>query len=200
MANFKSISIVIGLLQFTLASTGQSIVPGYCILPNNDTSFITIKIPKEPFGKLNAISLQKKLKVYDSLGHLKKIKPADIKEFDLTYKALNYHFVAKQFNGESWDFFEVLSKGPSVALFYHFYKTKQGLHEYFILEKKQGVVLKLKNVMRQKKIRSLLKDYFEGNQLLINKIDSLPFRFRTVKKSLLSIVSDENNGGNGTAL
>ncbi len=195
MVNIKFLAIVFGLLLFATISNGQQIVSGYYIQTNNDTSFISIKLPMEPFGKLNAINLQKKLKVFDSLGQIKKIKPPDIKEFSFTFKDFNYHFFAKQFNGNSWHFFEALSTGPSLKLFYYFYKTKQGLHEYFIIENKPGAELQLTNLMRPKKIKSLLKDYFAGDTAVMEKIDGLPFRHRKMKKSLVSIVYDINSNG-----
>jgi hypothetical protein len=187
-----------GLLLFAAICNGQIMAPGYCIYPDSDTSFITIKVPMEPFGKLNAISLQKKLKVYDSLGHLKKIKPPDITEFGFRFKEINHHFFAKQFNGNSWYFFEALNLGPGASLFYYFYRTRQGLHEYFIVEKKQALPLQLTNMMRKKKIRSRLKEFFEGDQALIEKADSISLQHRALKKSLESLVNDVNNTNDRT--
>ncbi len=207
-----------GLLIFISTTCFSQIkARGFYVSMDNDSVWVTFKIPKKPinetsdfFGnKIDFSAMREGVEIIDSSGNVKQLMPSDSKGFVFTNNSTVYKLFAKPVNEDHWCFLRPEVMGKKMRLLYFMIEHPRGkvttgafgttnystLEEYYwTFEKHDRTYLFLRSTMKEKEIARLMKEYFNDNPEIQELIDKKfqPFAFGDLSKRIKSIVEAYN--------
>jgi hypothetical protein len=167
-------------------------VTGYYITRNNDTVYATIKVPVGWFtGEISYISLQSKIKYYNSTGKKVALRPADAKKVYFEYDGETVVYLSCEntiglwtslFDDGKYIFLKLEIDGP-LRLFTYYRQQQSGGYyngttwtgsysytiEKYVLQKNGRELFRPAGMFFKKDMAAYLSDYPELAQKVLNK-------------------------------